>query len=80
LSGNFPLITVLHEALTRDRYINQDSNNKKTKTFIKTHFKAMLGMIHHFRDDYTNERFKNNKININPPTQRIVVFDEAQRC
>lgn len=80
LSGNFPLITVLHEALTRDRYINQDSNNKKTKTFIKTHFKAMLGMIHHFRDDYTNERFKNNKINIDPPTQRIVVFDEAQRC
>lgn len=80
LSGNFPLITVLHEALTRDRYVNQNGDNKKTKTFIKTHFKTMLGMIHHFRDEYTNERFKNNEVNITPPTQKIVVFDEAQRC
>ena len=67
LSGNLPLVQVLQEALARDAKDNQGS--KKTEALRKT--KAFIQIIHHFRDNavYTNE----------PPHERVVIFDEAQR-
>lgn len=68
LSGNGPLVKVLRTALARDyksrNQVNMNEAQRKTNTFIQN--------IHHFRDDNleTNE----------PPADKVVVFDEAQRA
>lgn len=58
LSGNFPLVEVLQEALTRD-YVRRDkvkamSEGRKacTKEEAKSKVKAFIQMIHHYRDLY----------------------------
>lgn len=58
LSGNFPLVEVLQEALTRD-YIRRDrikarieSRRACTKEEAKSRVKAFIQMIHHYRDLY----------------------------
>lgn len=58
LSGNFPLVEVLQEALTRD-YVRRDKVKAKregrkacTKTEAKSKVKAFIQMIHHYRDLY----------------------------
>lgn len=58
LSGNFPLVEVLQEALTRD-YVNREKirakqENRKscTKEEAKSKVKAFIQMIHHYRDLY----------------------------
>lgn len=58
LSGNFPLVEVLQEALTRD-YWNRDKTKAKiekrkacTKEEAKSKVKAFIQMIHHYRDLY----------------------------
>lgn len=60
LSGNFPLVEVLQEALTRD-YIRRSKENYKsgktsekpcTKEEAKSKVKAFIQMIHHYRDLY----------------------------
>lgn len=60
LSGNFPLVEVLQEALTRD-YIRRSQENYKrgrtsekpcTKAEAKSKVKAFIQMIHHYRDLY----------------------------
>lgn len=58
LSGNFPLVEVLQEALTRD-YVRRDKvkakqENRKacTKEEAKSKVKAFIQMIHHYRDLY----------------------------
>lgn len=59
LSGNFPLVEVLQEALTRD-YIERKrsiKSNEEKKTRIKKEdakreVKAFIQMIHHYRDQY----------------------------
>lgn len=58
LSGNFPLVEVLQEALTRD-YIRRDRikariENRRacTKEEAKSRVKAFIQMIHHYRDLY----------------------------
>jgi hypothetical protein len=58
LSGNFPLVEVLQEALTRD-YVRRDKirakfENRKacTKPEAKSRVKAFIQMIHHYRDLY----------------------------
>lgn len=58
LSGNFPLVEVLQEALTRD-YIRRERINAKkegrkarTKEEAKSKVKAFIQMIHHYRDLY----------------------------
>lgn len=72
LSGNYPLVTVLQEALARDMIKqNLDNENiKKSDALRKT--KSFIQIIHHYRDEYVN----NNKI----PSERIAIFDEAQRA
>ncbi len=58
LSGNFPLVEVLQEALARD-YVYRDKINAKqegrkscTKGEAKSKVKAFIQMIHHYRDLY----------------------------
>lgn len=58
LSGNFPLVEVLQEALTRD-YIRREkikakAENRKpcTKEEARSKVKAFIQMIHHYRDLY----------------------------
>lgn len=58
LSGNFPLVEVLQEALTRD-YVRRDkikamTEHRKscTKKDARSKVKAFIQMIHHYRDLY----------------------------
>lgn len=58
LSGNFPLVEVLQEALTRD-YVRrekikarQEGRRACTKEEAKSKVKAFIQMIHHYRDLY----------------------------
>jgi hypothetical protein len=73
LSGNGPLVRVLQEALARDdvvqaaargEHINKAEAQRKALAFIQN--------IHHFRDA--------SLMDANPPVERVVVFDEAQRA
>ena len=67
LSGNFPLVQVLQEALARDASnslcIPKSDALRKTKSYVQ--------IIHHFRDDAVNT--------LNPPHEKVAIFDEAQR-
>lgn len=72
LSGNFPLVEVLQEALVRDRIASMKKlglNTKKTNERRKTN--AFIQIIHKYRDSFIN--------NENIPPEHIVIFDEAQR-
>ena len=60
LSGNFPLVEVLQEALVRD-YVRRSKDDYKsgksqekpcTKAEAKSKVKAFIQMIHHYRDTY----------------------------
>lgn len=73
LSGNGPLVKVLREALARDDVAQKSAEGvhlpigearSKTETFIQN--------IHHFRDDSIETD--------QPPIEKVVVFDEAQRA
>ena len=70
LSGNGPLVEVLQEALARDK-VNSSSHGIK-KTIALRESKAFIQNIHHFRDDALT--------NNDPPIEKVVVFDEAQRA
>lgn len=73
LSGNGPLVTVLQEALTRDKVqTTKEQGASIRKSEAKAQTKAFIQNIHHFRDEY----LKDNR----PPSDRIVIFDEAQRA
>lgn len=78
-SGNGPLINVLREALSRDHYDRQIKlfNLKKIKTRptqkeSEREVKSKIQNLHLFIKDGIRKQ--------TPPTERIVVFDEAQRC
>lgn len=90
LSGNEPLVTVLREALTRDKLEKKKAhcadckeknlnsncknckyNESKSKIFSET--KSFIQMIHWFRDDSLLEGRP-------APTDKIAIFDEAQRA
>lgn len=73
LSGNGPLVSVLHEALARDRkerahaageHLRIDEARSAVKQFIQN--------VHHFRDDCLASSA--------PPIEHIALFDEAQRA
>lgn len=58
LSGNFPLVEVLQEALARDYYrrdkirVKQENRKPCTKEEARSKVKAFIQMIHHYRDTY----------------------------
>ena len=71
LSGNGPLVSVLQEALARDRVADRarppigiGKARREAATFIQN--------IHHFRDEYIKSG--------SAPHERVAIFDEAQRA
>ena len=73
LSGNGPLVQVLQEALARNEVSeSRETDNIIAKSKALRHTKAFIQNIHHFRDD-------NLQTDV-PPTERVAVFDEAQRA
>ena len=73
LSGNGPLVTVLSEALARDKVANAKARGEKYKiTDARREVKKFIQNIHHFRDD--------NLHNEDAPFEKVVVFDESQRA
>jgi hypothetical protein len=73
LSGNDPLVAVLREALRRDAVKRLgDEATAKRKSDVKQEVKAFIQNVHHFRDAGLRDE--------GPPSDRVVVFDEAQRA
>lgn len=73
LSGNGPLVQVLSEALARDEYSRRKEKGEKPRIGkIRGEIKAFIQIVHHFRD----EALKGPE----PPSDRVVIFDEAQRA
>ena len=73
LSGNGPLVAVLREALTRDEVAHRKARGEKVrKGKVGESVKAFIQNVHHFRDDAL--------VNLGPPSEHIVIFDEAQRA
>lgn len=73
LSGNQPLVTVLQEALARDKILQKKlSNIKISKKDALRETSAFIQIIHKYRDSFVG--------NTNLPPERIVIFDEAQRA
>jgi len=70
LSGNGPLVDVLREALARDR-VERDPSVTKAEALRQV--APIIQNIHHFRDEYL-------KSIENPPAEKVVIFDEAQRA
>lgn len=73
LSGNFPLVTVLQEALARDK-VKQENllGNRVTKKDALRSTSAFIQIIHKYRDSFVG--------NDNIPPERVAIFDEAQRA
>lgn len=72
LSGNFPLVQVLQEALVRDKLNKmKELGIKTTKSQEHRKTNAFIQMIHKYRDSFVN--------NDDVPPEHIVIFDEAQR-
>lgn len=73
LSGNFPLVDVLQEALARDKV---EQAKQKGERILKTEAlrstSAFIQIIHKYRDSFVG----NNNI----PPERVAIFDEAQRA
>ncbi len=73
LSGNHPLVTVLQEALIRDKVSREaERGNKITKNDARREVGSFIQMIYHYR----NYHFGNDII----PRERIAIFDESQRA
>ncbi len=72
LSGNFPLVQVLQEALARDKVQQEkEKGNKLKKDDARRSTAAFIQIIHKYRDTYVG--------NDDMPPDRVVIFDEAQR-
>lgn len=73
LSGNQPLVTVLQEALSRDKVQHEaERGNRISKDFAKKEVKKFIQIIHHYRDYYVGNEIC--------PYERIAIFDESQRA
>lgn len=73
LSGNGPLVNILHEALASDavsRAKQQGGRMKKGEAQSKV--KAFIQNVHHFRDECLRDQ--------GPPAEHVALFDEAQRA
>ncbi len=74
LSGNGPLVSILQEALARDKVSRSKAQNQKTSlSRARSEVKSFIQNVHHFRDE--------GLINLEkPPHEHVVLFDEAQRA
>ncbi|HBG29150.1 MAG TPA: hypothetical protein DDW98_00715 [Gammaproteobacteria bacterium] len=74
LSGNGPLVKILHEALARDRVAQgKRKGDRTTKGKAKSEVKAFIQNVHHFRDEGLKDAER-------PPAEHVALFDEAQRA
>ena len=73
LSGNQPLVTVLQEALARDKVAqSKERGEKVSKKEALRDTSAFIQIIHKYRDSFVG--------NDNVPPERVAIFDEAQRA
>ncbi len=73
LSGNGPLVTVLREALSRDKVARaKEQGESLSKKKALQEVSSFIQNIHHFRDEGLRTE--------DPPIEHVVVFDEAQRA
>ena len=73
LSGNFPLVDVLQEALARDKVERaRQMSEKVSKRDALRSTSAFIQIIHKYRDSFVG--------NDNVPPERVAIFDEAQRA
>lgn len=74
LSGNGPLVTILREALARDKVRRESRPEKKVKKGeALSEVKMFIQNVHHFRDECLKDIS-------NPPIEHVALFDEAQRA
>ena len=74
LSGNGPLVSILREALTRDKiHLEKERGNRLKKGEVMSEVKMFIQNVHNFRDECLIETQK-------PPIEHVVLFDEAQRA
>lgn len=72
LSGNFPLVQVLQEALARDKVEQEKQKGRGiTKSEALRSTSAFIQIIHKYQDYFVG----NNYV----PPERVAIFDEAQR-
>ncbi len=73
LSGNFPLVKVLQEALARDKVEQEKQAGRRlSKSDALRSTSAFIQIIHKYRDSFVG----NNHV----PPERVAIFDEAQRA
>ncbi|MCR5812926.1 MAG: DUF2075 domain-containing protein [Desulfovibrio sp.] len=73
LSGNYPLVTVLQEALARDNIEREkERGNHLKKADARRTTSAFIQIIHKYRESFVG--------NDHVPPERIAIFDEAQRA
>jgi hypothetical protein len=73
LSGNGPLVSVLHEALARDQVTRAKQSGRALRIGeARSAVKQFIQNVHHFRDDCLASG--------DAPIERIALFDEAQRA
>jgi len=74
LSGNGPLVSILREALTRDKYKRfKEQNIKVKKGEVMSEVKMFIQNVHNFRDECLLDVD-------HPPLEHVALFDEAQRA
>ncbi|ULQ47568.1 DUF2075 domain-containing protein [Flagellatimonas centrodinii] len=74
LSGNGPLVKILHEALARDRVAQAKRAGERIgKGKARSQIKAFIQNVHDFRDEGLRDMSR-------PPIDHVALFDEAQRA
>lgn len=74
LSGNGPLVSILREALARDKVRRKkEAGERFKKETARSEVKSFIQNVHHFRDECLVDRTR-------PPIEHVALFDEAQRA
>lgn len=74
LSGNGPLVSILREALARDKVRREkEAGRKLKKGTAMSEVKLFIQNVHHFRDECLIDSTR-------PPIEHVALFDEAQRA
>lgn len=74
LSGNGPLVAVLRAALIKDELQRRRTEGLKAfKKDAEQPVKQFIQNVHHFRDEGIRDP-------VNPPSEHVAIFDEAQRA
>lgn len=74
LSGNGPLVTILREALARDKVRREREAGRTCKLGqARSEVKTFIQNVHHFRDECLRDVQR-------APIEHVALFDEAQRA